>query len=99
MVVLRLDRPDVRVDAVEEDLERGLVGDARIEAVLRAGVPPARVNPDLRLVEAVDGVVEELDEEVERRLIGTPGGRAVDCGLLDLDDLAAGRDQLAGARR
>ena len=52
------------------------------------------MHPDLGLVEAVHGVVEQLDEEVERRLIGAPGGRAVDGRLLDLDDLAPGRDQL-----
>ena len=46
-VVLRLDRPDVRVNAFEEDLERSLVRDGRLEAMLRSRVAPARVDPDL----------------------------------------------------
>ena len=52
--VLRLDRPHVRVQPVEEDVDRVLVRDARVEAVLRAGVAPARVHPDLDVVETLD---------------------------------------------
>jgi hypothetical protein len=73
-VVLRLDRPDVGVDALEIDLHRGLVGDIRVEAVLRAWVSPAGVDPDLRFVQALDRVVEEIDEEVQGSLVRAPGG-------------------------
>src|SRR5207342_572631 len=93
-VVLRLDRPDIGIDALEEDLEGGLVGDARLEAVLRTWVAPARVHPDLGVVEPLDGVVEEVYVEVEGRLVRAPRGGAVDCGLLDLDDLASRRHEL-----
>src|SRR5712691_1142422 len=66
--------------------------------MLRARVSPTGVKPDLRIVEAVDCVVEQVDEEIERALIGPPRSRAVDRGLLDLDDGATGGDELPKLR-
>ena len=65
VVLGRLDRPDVALQAVEVDLDRVRVRLAAVD-LLHVGVAPAGVDPQLDVVEALDLVVERVDHEVEQ---------------------------------
>src|SRR5581483_6822134 len=64
VVLGRLDRPHVALQAVEVDLHRVLVALVG-EDLLHVGVAPAGVDPDLDVVQPLDLPVERVHEEVD----------------------------------
>ena len=90
VAVLGLDRPDVAAELVQIELERRAV--ARVlHHPLHVGIAPARVNPDLDVVEPLHLAVVALDHELHFFVLRAEGvGHEVQRRLLDLDAPAAG---------
>ena len=85
-----LDGPDITGAFVEVEVERLGVA-VVVDDALHVGVAPAGVDPEFDVLEAFNFSVECLEHELDFIAVAAVGVcPEVECGLFDLDDLAAG---------